>query len=42
MEHAELSHLLAGHLSGYTPFKSVKVVRDTKGGVCAFIQCEVG
>ncbi len=41
MEHAELTHLLSSHLSGYASMKSVKVVRDTKGGVCAFIQCEV-
>lgn len=40
IEHTELSHLLQNHLSAYASMRSVKVVRDTKGGVCAFIQCE--
>lgn len=29
------------HLSEHTQIKNIKVVRDSKGGVCAFVQCEV-
>ncbi|KIP10106.1 hypothetical protein PHLGIDRAFT_115741 [Phlebiopsis gigantea 11061_1 CR5-6] len=40
MDHHELTRQLTDHLSDYPEIKSVKVVRDTKGGVCAFAQCE--
>ncbi|KAH6916947.1 hypothetical protein BKA70DRAFT_1250993 [Coprinopsis sp. MPI-PUGE-AT-0042] len=40
MSHVELTHLLTEHLSGYPEVKSIKVIRDSKGGVCAFVQCE--
>ncbi|GBE77675.1 predicted protein [Sparassis crispa] len=40
VDHAELTRLLYEHLSEHTEVKNVKVVRDSKGGVCAFVQCE--
>ncbi|EIW87067.1 hypothetical protein CONPUDRAFT_141340 [Coniophora puteana RWD-64-598 SS2] len=40
VDHIELSHLLSKHLSSYPEEKSIKAVRDSKGGTCAFIQCE--
>lgn len=33
--------MLMEHLSEHTQIKNIKVVRDNKGGVCAFVQCEV-
>jgi hypothetical protein len=42
MDHNELTRMLTDHLSEYPEVKSVKVVRDSKGGVCAFMQCGVG
>lgn len=33
--------MLMEHLSEHTQIKNIKVVRDSKGGVCAFVQCEV-
>jgi hypothetical protein len=41
MDQAELSRLLADHLADHTEVKYVKVIRDSKGGACAFVQCEV-
>lgn len=41
IEHTELTRMLSEHLADYPEIKSVKVVRDNKGGVCAFVQCEV-
>jgi hypothetical protein len=41
MDQAELSRLLSDHLREHTEVKYVKVIRDSKGGVCAFVQCEV-
>jgi hypothetical protein len=41
VEQHELARLLSDHLSEYADIKSVKVVRDSKGSVCAFVQCEV-
>ena len=35
----QLSIALTNHLSPYTEIKSVKIVRDIKGSVCAFVQC---
>ncbi|THV07593.1 hypothetical protein K435DRAFT_959667 [Dendrothele bispora CBS 962.96] len=40
VEPRELSRLLSQHLADYGQVKSVKVIRDSKGGVCAFVQCE--
>ncbi|EPQ60378.1 hypothetical protein GLOTRDRAFT_124137 [Gloeophyllum trabeum ATCC 11539] len=40
IEHQELTRLLSEHLSQYAEVKNIKVVRDAKGGVCAFVQCE--
>ncbi|KAH9950895.1 hypothetical protein B0H21DRAFT_407380, partial [Amylocystis lapponica] len=37
---SELVHLLQEHLSEHAEVKTVKVIRDNKGGVCAFVQCE--
>jgi hypothetical protein len=41
IEQPELARLLSEHLSEHAEVKNVKVVRDSKGGVCAFVQCEV-
>lgn len=41
VDQAELTRLLSEHLSEHTEVKNIKVVRDAKGGVCAFVQCEV-
>ncbi|KAJ2914255.1 hypothetical protein MD484_g6126, partial [Candolleomyces efflorescens] len=40
VDQAELTKLLSEHLSEYAEIKNIKVVRDTKGGICAFVQCE--
>ncbi|KDQ63315.1 hypothetical protein JAAARDRAFT_374278 [Jaapia argillacea MUCL 33604] len=36
----ELRSMLSNHLSKHGDIKNVKVVRDGKGSVCAFVQCE--
>ena len=41
VDHAELTRRLTDHLAEHTEIKGIKVVRDNKGGVCAFVQCEV-
>ncbi len=41
IDQPELARLLSLHLSEHAQVKNVKVVRDSKGGVCAFVQCEV-
>lgn len=41
VDHFELARLLQEHLSPLTEVKNVKVIRDNKGGTCAFVQCEV-
>lgn len=41
VDHAELTYLLHEHLSEHAEVKNVKVVRDSRGGICAFVQCEV-
>ena len=41
VEQPELARLLSEHLSEHAEVQNVKVVRDAKGGVCAFVQCEV-
>lgn len=40
VDQAELTRLLTGHLSEHAEIRSIKVIRDSKGGVCAFVQCE--
>ncbi|KAH9486538.1 hypothetical protein JR316_0000603 [Psilocybe cubensis] len=40
MDQGDLTRLLMDHLSEHTQIKNIKVVRDSKGGVCAFVQCE--
>ncbi|KAF7347648.1 RNA binding protein [Mycena venus] len=40
IEQSELSRLLSEHLSEHAEVKSIKLVKDSKGGVCAFVQCE--
>ncbi|KAI0936866.1 hypothetical protein AcV5_004897 [Taiwanofungus camphoratus] len=40
VDHAELTYLLHEHLSEHAEVKNVKVVRDSRGGICAFVQCE--
>ncbi|KNZ75039.1 hypothetical protein J132_05329 [Termitomyces sp. J132] len=40
IDQQELTRLLSDHLSEHTEVKNIKVVRDSKGGVCAFVQCE--
>ncbi|KAL5519269.1 hypothetical protein ACEPAH_952 [Sanghuangporus vaninii] len=39
-DEAELAQLLAQHLSRYAKVQNIKIVRDSKGGLCAFVQCE--
>ena len=41
MDHVELTSMLSQHLSEHPQVKGIKVVRDSKGGACAFIQCQV-
>ncbi|KAJ3721639.1 hypothetical protein C8R42DRAFT_56235 [Lentinula raphanica] len=36
----ELGGLLSQHLAEFAQIKAVKVIHDSKGGVCAFVQCE--
>ncbi|KIJ66334.1 hypothetical protein HYDPIDRAFT_26694 [Hydnomerulius pinastri MD-312] len=40
INHSELTSMLSQHLSEHPEVQSIKVVRDTKGGTCAFIQCQ--
>ncbi|KAJ7246307.1 hypothetical protein B0H12DRAFT_1235586 [Mycena haematopus] len=40
IEQSELTRLLSDHLSEHAEVKSIKLVKDSKGGVCAFVQCE--
>ena len=41
VDRGELTQGLLDHLSGYPQIKTIKVVRDSRGGVCAFVQCDV-
>jgi hypothetical protein len=36
----ELARLLSDHLSEHAEVNNIKVVRDSKGGICAFVQCQ--
>ncbi|KAF8913080.1 hypothetical protein CPB84DRAFT_1760296 [Gymnopilus junonius] len=40
IDQGDLTRMLVEHLSEHTQIKNIKVVRDSKGGVCAFVQCE--
>ncbi|CCL98124.1 uncharacterized protein FIBRA_00118 [Fibroporia radiculosa] len=40
VEPPELTRLLHDHLSAHTEVRNIKVVRDNRGGTCAFVQCE--
>ncbi|KAK0208832.1 hypothetical protein DFS33DRAFT_1380321 [Desarmillaria ectypa] len=40
IDQPELARSLSLHLSEHAQVKNIKVVRDSKGGVCAFVQCE--
>ncbi|KAI0639552.1 hypothetical protein C8Q77DRAFT_72376 [Trametes polyzona] len=40
MEHMELTQRLTEHFAPYPEAKAIKVVRDSRGGICGFIQCE--
>ena len=42
VDETELIALLTDHLSHYAEIKNVKIIHDARGGVCAFVQCEVG
>lgn len=37
----ELKRVLTDHISKFAVVKNIKTVRDSRGGVCAFVQCEV-
>ncbi|KAI0068172.1 hypothetical protein BV25DRAFT_1818550 [Artomyces pyxidatus] len=39
IDHRELHHHLSVHLSAHATIKSIKTSCDSKGGVCAFVQC---
>ncbi|KAH9081674.1 hypothetical protein EDB83DRAFT_2512528 [Lactarius deliciosus] len=39
VDHTELSARLREHLSAYVEIKFVRIIRDSRGGVCAFVQC---
>lgn len=40
-DYLDIHRQLTEHLREHQEIKSVKVVRDSKGGTCAFAQCEV-
>jgi hypothetical protein len=41
VDHAELSARLKDHLSAFVHVILVRIIRDSRGGVCAFVQCNV-
>ena len=41
VDHAELSARLKDHLSAFVHINLVRIIRDSRGGVCAFVQCNV-
>ena len=41
VDHTELSARLKEHLSAYAEVNFVRIIRDSRGGVCAFVQCNV-
>ncbi|KAI6047971.1 hypothetical protein EDC04DRAFT_2886763 [Pisolithus marmoratus] len=40
VDHAALATSLSEHLSQYSGIQGIRVVHDSKGGTCAFIQCQ--
>lgn len=40
-DEVEVAKLLSAHLARYATIQNVKVIHDSKGGLCAFVQCEV-
>ena len=40
-DEAEMARNLAQHLAQYAKVQNIKIVHDSKGGLCAFAQCEV-
>ncbi|KAI5997997.1 hypothetical protein EDD15DRAFT_282257 [Pisolithus albus] len=40
VDHASLAASLSEHLSQYSGIQGIKIVHDSKGGPCAFIQCQ--
>ncbi|KAG7098997.1 hypothetical protein E1B28_000883 [Marasmius oreades] len=40
IDNNELVRLLSEHLAEHAEVKCVKVIRDNKGGACAFVQCQ--
>ncbi|KAF9270021.1 hypothetical protein L218DRAFT_7553 [Marasmius fiardii PR-910] len=40
IDNNELARLLSRHLAEHAEVKCVKVIRDNKGGACAFVQCQ--
>ncbi|KAF8506718.1 hypothetical protein F5888DRAFT_1644744 [Russula emetica] len=40
VDHAELSARLKDHLSAFVHVNLVRIIRDSRGGVCAFVQCD--
>ena len=41
VDESELSQSLHQHLSNIAKIHGIKIIHDNKGGVCAFVQCEV-
>ena len=41
VDEGEVAQPLREHLATYASIKDVKIIRDSKGGLCAFVQCEV-
>jgi len=39
VDHEELSSRLKDHLSVYGDVNFVRIIRDSRGGICAFVQC---
>lgn len=41
VDETELSQQLRDRLAQFAHILSIKIIHDAKGGVCAFLQCEV-
>jgi hypothetical protein len=41
IDHIDLGRRLSDHLAPFVAVKQVKVIRDNRGGVCAFVRCKV-
>lgn len=40
-DEGEMAQLLAQHLAQFASIQNIKIIHDSKGGACAFVQCEV-